>query len=194
MSDSNITLKQHYINLFSRLKNILIKPADEWVEIHKEDKDINDILSGFSLPLIGLCTFATFINFTFNRQSINFELALKHSAIVFTALFGGLYLTYLALIKINATFKLPDSKQLAFRLSAYSSGLLYVVTFITSLVPELFFLYMATLYSVFIVWQGVLQVPGIKQEQILTISLIIAFMIHFIPFFVKFFLIKLITF
>jgi hypothetical protein len=51
--------------------------------------------------------------------------------------------------------------------------------------PEWKWLYLASLYSYFIIWQGVKGFPGINANSALTISTIIAFLIHFLPFFVQ---------
>lgn len=188
----DMTLKTLYIQLFLRLKNLLVKPAAEWKIIHREQDDPNAVLSAYSLPLIGLCTLSTFISILVNLQEINFEIALKHALITFTALFGGLYLAYLSINRLMPWFQIARSKTISFRLIAYSSTPLLVITFFVNLFPELILLYLASVYTYYVVWHGIKGVPGIKTELVLTLGIIITLLIHLWPFLIKRLLIKLI--
>lgn len=194
MSDGreDMTLKAIYTRLFIRLKNLLVKPAAEWKAIHREPNDLNDVLSGYSLPLIGLCTLSTFISILVNLQEINFEIALKHALITFTALFGGLYLAYLLLNRFLPGFQVVHSKTLSFKLIAYSSTPLLVITFFVNLFPELILLYLASVYTYFVVWHGIKELPRIKAESVLTLGILISLLIHLLPFLIQRLLLKLI--
>jgi hypothetical protein len=170
----------------------LVKPAAEWKAIHREPNDLNDVLSGYSLPLIGLCTLSTFISILVNLQEINFEIALKHALITFTALFGGLYLAYLLLNRFLPGFQVVHSKTLSFKLIAYSSTPLLVITFFVNLFPELILLYLASVYTYFVVWHGIKELPRIKAESVLTLGILISLLIHLLPFLIQRLLLKLI--
>lgn len=189
---NNTTLKAIYIRLFLRLKNLLVKPATQWKAILREENDINDVLSVYSLPLIGLCTLSTFISILVNLQEINFEIALKHALITFTSLFGGLYLCYLSTNRIMSWFQVSLSKTINFKLIAYSSTPLLVITFFVNLFPELILLYLASAYSYYIIWHGIKGLPGIKAESVLTLGTIITLLIHLVPFAIQRLLLKLI--
>src|SRR5690554_3216061 len=85
-----ISTAQLYRNLMHRVKNLVLQPRSEWTTVRGERKNLNEVLSEFSLPLISLVTLATFLNILVNHQGFNFELALKHAALIFTSLFGPL--------------------------------------------------------------------------------------------------------
>ncbi|TCO07407.1 YIP1 family protein [Natronoflexus pectinivorans] len=187
-----ITTGKLYSNLFMRLKNLILQPGKEWQIIRNENKNINDIITEFSLPLIALCALATFFNFTVNRQGFNLELAIKQSIITFTALFGGLFLAWIILKASHSKLRIENKNNLAFKITAYASGLLYIISFITNLIPELFLFHLVTFYSLFIIWKAIEpeKMPGTEQKSIITIY--IAVLIHFIPYFVRYLLINLI--
>lgn len=188
----DITLKTLYAKLFIRLKNLIIKPSSEWKRIHGENSGMEEILSGYSLPLIAICTLTSFLSTLVSLQQINFEIALKHALIIFLALFGGLYSSYIVTHQILTWFQIVASKLISFRLVAYASTPLLIIHFLVTLFPELLMLYMASVYSYYIIWQGIKGIPGLKPDKVLTIGVIITFIIHFFPFFVQQILKKLI--
>jgi hypothetical protein len=187
--ETNLSL---YRNLVLRIKNIVLNPQVEWTHIHAQKKTINEVLAEFSLPLIALVTLATFLNYILNHQGVNFELALKQAAVIFTALFGGLYISYLLVKMILPHYQFSGNANYAFRLVGYASGLWYVITLITSIIPELIILHLASLYSFYIIWETIDQETGVSQRQKVTITALIGIIIHIIPYFVRYFLLKLI--
>jgi hypothetical protein len=181
-----------YRNLVLRIKNLILNPAAEWLNIHSQKKSINEVLSEFALPLMAMVTLATFLNYIINHQGVNFELALKQAAVIFTALFGGLYLSYLLVKLILPRYQFSGDADYAFRLVGYGSGLWYVITLITTIVPELIVLHLASFYSFYIIWSGIDQEMGATQQQKITITVLIGIIIHIIPYFVRHILLKLI--
>ena len=195
MSDKNKeTNLSLYRNLVLRIRNIVLNPQEEWRNIHAQRKSISEVLSEFSLPLIALVTLATFLNYIFNHQGVNFELALKQAAVVFTALFGGLYLSFLLVKMILPRYQFSGDANYAFRLVGYASGLWYVITLLTTIIPELVILHLASFYSFYIIWATIDEEVGVTQKQKITITVLIGSIIHIIPYFVKHFLLKLIYF
>lgn len=191
IKETNFSL---YRNLTTRVKNLVLNPQVEWFNIHAQKKTINEVLTEFSLPLIALVTLATFLNCIINHQGVNFEWALKQAAVIFTALFGGLYLSYLWVKVILPRHQLSGDADYAFRLVGYGSGLWYVITLVTSIVPELVFLHLASFYSFYIIWATFDQEKEPSQQQKITITVLIGIIIHLIPYFVRYFLLKLIYF
>lgn len=189
-----ISTAQLYRNLMLRAKNLVLQPRSEWATVRSERKNLNEVLSEFSLPLISLVTLATFLNILVNHQGFNFELALKHAALIFTSLFGGLYLAWLLLKTVrSATGVLGDKNQI-FELAAYASGLWYLILLLTALVPELTMLNFLALYSFYIMWTYMEEIPGISREHKGLLTLLVGFSIHFLPLLVRQFLFNLIHF
>lgn len=194
MSDEiKISTSQLYRNLFSRLWKLVSQPASEWNSIKNEDKSFNAILADFALPLMGLNTLATFIGFIFNHQGFNLELSMKHATVVFVSLFGGLYLVFFIMGVILSVTGLKRREVMT--LTAYSSGLWYVVAFVTALIPQMVGIYIFAIYSLYIAYKGVqLYLPFVQRSNQIIMSVLFFLLIHLIPFLIKFTLLKFITF
>jgi len=188
-----ISTSQLYKNLFSRLWRLFTQPANEWALIKSEDKSFNGILSDFALPLMGLGTVATFIGFIINHQGFNSELSMKHATVVFVSLFGGLYLVFFIMGLILSMKGYRRREVMA--LISYSSSLWYVVTFITALIPELVGIYLIVIYSIYIIYKGVeLYMDQANRSAQVFTAVLLFLLVHSIPSFIKFSLLKFITF
>ena len=64
----------------------------------------------------------------------------RRASISFSACFFGLYLAYFALTKLAPVIEIKEDKDLVFKIVAYSSMPIYLLGFVTALVPETFFL------------------------------------------------------
>ena len=53
------------MNLFERVKNIIVSPVKEWDVISTETPDTPKVITGYVLPLAGLAAIAAFIGFGF---------------------------------------------------------------------------------------------------------------------------------
>lgn len=189
-----ISTAQLYRNLMHRVKNLVLQPHSEWTTVRGERKNLNEVLGEFSLPLISLVTLATFLNILVNHQGFNFELALKHAALIFTSLFGGLYLAWLALKSVSGLTGVLGDKNRIFEIAAYASGLWYLILLLTAIVPELAMLNFLALYSFWILWTYMEGVAGISREQKGLLTLLVGFSIHLLPLLVRQILFNLIHF
>jgi hypothetical protein len=182
-----------YRNLALRLRNLLVKPNEEWQIINGESTTLNDMLSGFSLPLIGLATLLTFISFLVNQQALIFELALKQALLIFTALFGGLLLSFYMISKFLKVSRTPDFKETAAKLVVYSSAPLYVVLIIGTLVPEIFFIHILSVYSFYLCWVGIQYLTSLKGDKKMIFSFLLGSSVLLIPFLIRLLLLNLLS-
>jgi hypothetical protein len=154
-----------YKQFLIRLIKILFKPMSEWKKIQNESGNIDKILTDYSLILIAICTLTKFLNIIFSSQEINFYLAMKHSVILFSYLFGGLYLSYFVVKYCMKQFYRFEDEKSAFKLVAYSATPLYIANFIWNLFPELLIINILSLYGFYIAYKGIRQLYGIKSKQ-----------------------------
>ncbi|TAJ15530.1 hypothetical protein DMA11_01150 [Marinilabiliaceae bacterium JC017] len=181
MSKQPVSLKLMYRNLLVRSKNLIISPSVEWTNILNEKTTSNEILSLFNLPLIGICTATTFLGYLFNHQEILIDLALKQAAFAFSAFFFGLYASFFILLKIMPRFYDSTSKELAFKLIAYPSVMIYLIHLMNTLFPETYFLRILSLYSGYIIWEGLSILTFKKRELQIFLTAIITFSILMMP-------------
>jgi hypothetical protein len=186
------TTSQLYQDLYKRLWLFIVHPAEGWAEVYGEKKSLNAILSDFVLPLMALCALTTFVGFIFNHQGFSLELALKQATVIFIALFGGLYLAYFIM---NYVLSSQMDKDDVFSLSAYSSGLGYVVILITSVVPEFLMANLLVFYAAYIIWLGIQRYLN-KAEMNRRIWLTVLFfvLIHLLPCLIYYSLLKLVIY
>ncbi|MGM0377101.1 MAG: Yip1 family protein [Bacteroidota bacterium] len=182
-----------YKNLAVRLRNLFVAPFSEWQRIHREPVTFNDMLSTFALPLIAIVTMATFISHLINQQAFIFELALKKALLVFMALFAGLFIAWYLVFRLMKYFQMVPSRELAAKLTIFSSMPLYVASLVTALVPEFFFIQIVSLYGFYLAWAGTRNLPGPGQERKFIFSVFIAFSILVLPFLVRVLLLNLLT-
>jgi hypothetical protein len=115
--------------------------------------------------MIAMCTFTKFLNIIFSLPEINFYLAMKHSVILFSYFFGGLYLSYFTVKYCISHFCKIEDEINAFKLVAYSATPLYIANFIWNLFPELLIINILSLYGIYIAYTGILQLYRIKARQ-----------------------------
>ncbi|MDR2928950.1 MAG: YIP1 family protein [Cytophagaceae bacterium] len=189
MEKKDELIKSGYKQVFIRLINIIIKPVSEWKKISAENRDMNEIMTDYSLVLTALCTLVKFVSILVSVQELNYMLAMKNAVIVFLFLFGSLYLTYFFMRFAMTRMKLATSNSVVFGLTAYSFTPFYVATIVVNLIPELFFVYLLVLYGLYIAFIGVNEFFIVKGERAVYISIIMicvmvatSYLIHFIFF------------
>lgn len=185
---------QMYRNLGERLKSLVFNPVGEWKRIHRESTTFNDILGQFALPLIGLVAMGTFLSHLINQQAFIFELALKKAILIFTALFGGAFLAWYLVFRLMKYFRMISSRELAAKLTIYSSAPLYVVSLISVLIPEFFFIHVLVFYSLYLCWIGVRSLPGGIRDKHFVFALFIFLTLVTLPYLIRIVLFNLITF
>jgi hypothetical protein len=184
---------QLYRNLFIRLRNLVVRPVEEWQQIHRESSTFNDMLGNFALPMIGLVTLGTFVSHLINQQTFVFEVALKKALLIFTSLFGGLFIAWYIVSRTMKYFHFASSREVAGKLTLYSSAPLYVVSLIAALVPEFFFVQVLAFYSLYLSWVGVRALAGPAPEKKFVFSLVVSLSLLIVPFLIRIVLFNLIT-
>ncbi len=190
MKTNNIpeSMSLKYRNLFIRTKNLIVSPKEEWEIIYEEKSDMNLILANYILPYIGALSLVSFVSYIAARSGYPFEPALKHAIVLFASFFIGLYVTYFITLKIIPKFTLKtygnDIKILAYKITAYSSIILYLVKITTALIPQIYFLQILGLYIGYIVWQGSNEVGKFESTDLrIVFTVIVSVLILFVPYF-----------
>lgn len=168
--------------LFIRLKNLVLFTNKEWKNIAEEEREGKDVINQFSLPLIGFLTLASFIGSLFNNQGFDFQTALKLSLTNFLSAYGSIYLAMLLINLAKPMFHLQtvSSKTLAF--VGYAYALYFAIEILTNLFPEFYLLRILIIYTVFIIWEGVIPMFKVKEEQRTGFTLLSSLIILLIPF------------
>lgn len=189
-SQKQESMGEKYKLLFSRTKNLIVSPKSEWSTIHTEKSDLNSILSEYALPYIGVLTLITFVSYITSHQGYAFSSALKFALSEFTSLFGGLYITYFITLNILPKFTLTvnssDLKNVAFKICAYGSIILYLVKILIELIPQVVYLQIIALYTAYIVWLGTKEIGEFESKDLRVVfTIIVSVLLLFIPYFIS---------
>ncbi|TRX63013.1 Yip1 family protein [Carboxylicivirga sp. M1479] len=182
MSKEAIGLGVLYKNLIGRLKELIISPQSEWKIVMEERKTTNDVLSSFSLPLIGFYTAAVFVGYLLSHQELDFQAALKSAAFTFSGFFFGLYLSYYSLFKAFNAFNLSIDKEQVFQLVAFSSCVMYLTGSVIALIPEAIIIgSILNLYVAYLVWLALGHVNNVTKENRVWLTALSSIVILLIP-------------
>ncbi len=168
--------------LLLRFKNLLIKTGNEWKDIAEDKLEGKEVINRFTLPLIALSTLATFIGNLINNEGLDFESALKVGLANFLSAFIAVHLSILIINLLKPTFHLTPDKNKTSTFVGYTYGLYLVIEIATGLIPEFYLLRILILYTVYIIWEGVVPVFKVREEQRTGFAFICALVILLIPY------------
>ncbi len=181
------SLISKYKNIFVRTKKIIVSPQKEWDSIFAEKTDFNQVLSDFLLPYLAIITFITFINSITGHQNTDFAFAIKNALGQFTSYFLALFIIYYLLIQIIPQFakteKTDSLKNIAIKTTAYSMVIVFILKILTLLIPQIYFLQIANLYTGYLVWHSTKFIGKFENKDFrIVLTIIITLLILFLPY------------
>ncbi len=181
------SLISKYKNIFSRTKQLIISPDKEWKTIFEERTDFNLILSDFLLPYLAIITLITFINAITGHQNTDFTFALKNAIGQFTSYFIAFFFIYYLLIQIIPQFAKAKKNDLlkimAAKTTAYSMVIVFILKILTLLIPQVFFLQIANIYTGYLVWHSTKYIGEFENKDFkIVLTIIITLLILFLPY------------
>ena len=176
--------------LFITAISLIIKPSEAWKDLSTKRNDSHDsFLSGYVYPFMGLIILAAFLGALFSSKENNLQIALKESIVVFLSMFGGFFIaSYLVNEVWHTVFHRAPDMKLCQRFVGYSSSLMYCLNIVLSLLPEFFFLRFLLVYTIFIIWEGVIPFLDVKEPEQLKFSALSTAIIIVMPFAITFIL------
>ena len=152
-------------NLYDTVISLIIKPSKAWNDLNKKQIDSHDsFISGYIFPFMGLIIGATFLGAVFTRKEIDLQNALKESIVALLSMLGGFFLASCFVNEVwHHLFHREKNMKLCQRFVGYSSSLMYCLSIILCLLPEFFFLRFLVVYTIYIVWEGV--IPYMNAEE-----------------------------
>ena len=163
--------------LIKRVTNIIIKPNEEWQVIESENKSKTEVLTGYALPFIlaiALSSTTGSLLFSFGYFSIPYIIATTIVSL-FVPL-AGIYLSAYIINALAPSFGSTPNIDNAFKLVIYSYTASFLISIVTSLVPFLFFISIAGVYSLYVFWVGfvpMMKTPENKKAGYAIVSILI---------------------
>lgn len=169
--------------LAKSVKNIILKPANAWEDIHSEKKTANYIGRHLLFPLITLAAISAFLgSFLFARTELlkfySVLTGVKYFILIYLAIYG----TALIFREITKVFGLGKDFDLSFKLIAYSSVPFIICQIISLLFESFIFINVLALDGLYIFWAGMEKLlnPPEKRKLSLLIAATVTFIIVFL--------------
>jgi len=185
--------KKMFKRLIQITISLIVKPSEAWKGLAaKQDEEHEKFLSDYVYPFVGMVAVAAFVGVFFSRKEFDFQIALKSAIIGSMAAFGGFFAgAYLLNESLNRFFERERDMKLSQRFVGYASALMFSLNIVLSLLPEFFFLSFLVLYTVYIVWEGVIPYLEIKPEDQMKFTAIASAIIVVSPVIIKYLLVLL---
>lgn len=157
--------------LIERIKAIILKPKEEWPKIEAEQTSQSDILRNYVLPLAAIGPVATFIGGqVFGYGAFGFSYRPSLMSGISTALISYVLaivsvfvLTYIADF-LAPKFDGTSDRDRAFKLVVYSFTASWLAG-IFSLIPSLAFFGLLGLYSLYLLYSGVVPMMKVPEDK-----------------------------
>lgn len=183
-------LKPNIMNLIERVKNVLIKPKDEWEVISKETTSINQLLTGYLLILAIIPAGAVFLKIGiigynmpfYGHVSGNISMGISQAIVSYITYVGGAFLSAFIIDALAPSFGSEKNFIKAMQLMVFSYTPMLLAG-IFQLIPGLGILAIVGLYGLYILYLGLtpmMKTPDDKRIGYFVVSLLITIGIYFI--------------
>mgnify|MGYP000042055435 CR=1 FL=1 len=177
----------NYKELFNRLLLLISSQAFAGEEILIEE-DKRKVLGGFVYPLIGLCGLSVFLgSISFDFEVFTLQAAMTKACSILVSLFGGYFLAaYLVNLYGIKALKREPELILCQQFVGYSMSVLFVLDIVLGLFPSFFILrWILQFYIVWVVWEGAQKLMEVKEEKLLSYTLVVSAIIILSPIVLK---------
>ncbi len=177
-----------FIDILLRIRNLLLRPGEEWSVIATESKNRKTIFVQFVLPLLCMITVAVIIGtwLVTSREKYSFDYVIGKIIALFCSLTSGLYFSSFLVTEITARQTDVKDHDKVFALMAYSSGAAYLVIMTVELFPFFRELIVLALYSCYLYWRGIpylTQAQGQNRSVFAILSFVIAAPVYMLMFY-----------
>ncbi len=179
------------MSLLDRVKNILLKPADEWEVIAKEPATVGGLLTGYAIPLMILPIIGAIVGLgllgigTESYAALGISFGLGAAAIIgIVGFILGLIMLYAMIFvvkMVSPSFNGSSDAAQAAKLMVYSSTPSWIVGLISPLLGILGSVLgiAAIAYVVYLIYTGIRPVMEVPQEKVagFTVAIILIYIV-----------------
>lgn len=141
-------------DIFVTIAQLIVASPGAWKDIDREKRPLNEFLSRFLHPIVGIIALTTFIGGLWLVRDGDVESALKNVIITVVAVYGGYYLAAYALNEAAPRFGLTRNMARFQQFVGYSSVVLYALYIIIPFLTDFFILWVFALYTIHLVNTG----------------------------------------
>ena len=169
----------NFIEILSRIFNLLLYPAKEWETIATENKPRKTIFARFVVPLFCLITVAVIVGtwLDTSREVYSPGYVIFRISLLWCSLGSGLFVSSFVITEIAARQAGSRDHGRIFALFTYSSGSAGLVIMMVKLFPFFNELLVLAFYSCYLYWRGIpymIRVEGQNRSIFAILSFIIS--------------------
>lgn len=184
----NTTSLKTISHIFTRIRNLIFFPANEWKDIAAENSNRKTVYIRYVLPVLCLIAIATIIGtwLATPRDIYSVGFVIYWIILLWTSLSVGLYFSAFVITEIMVHQLGARDHKRAFVLIAYASCAAYLVIALVSLFPFFRELLVLAFYSCYLYWKGIpylLGIDGQKRMIYALLSFIIVILAYVLVFF-----------
>ena len=155
-------------DVYQRTTNILLNPIETWNEIKTERKSKKEVINQFLIPIaitVGICSLFGTLFFSKIGDTFSIGYVLFNGVLSFLVLFLEVYFSALLISEIATSFSPESDSDSAFSLVIYSQAPFYVSLAVVKLFPQLLFLSILSIYTIYHFWIGSLKLLKIQEDK-----------------------------
>src|SRR3989442_2532992 len=160
------------MNLFSRTKNILVSPKQEWQVIDDEATSVGGLYIGYIVPLAAIGPVASSIGMAIvgisvpvlGTYRVPIGAAVRQGIVEYVLALVGVFVLALIIDELAPYFRGQENRYQALKVAAYSSTAVWVVG-IVGLIPALSILGLLGLYSLYLLSLGLPALMRVPQDK-----------------------------
>ena len=171
----------NYNFIIHRAKSLIIDPSSEWISIKNDGLNVKDSIREYALPFLIVVAAASFLGGILSTGISSISFILLMSLANLGVSYANIYLSGYVINKLAPSFASVMNFDNAAKLVLYSSTASYISSIVTGLVPDLFFLGLFGLYSIYLFWTGItfmMNTPIEKKLGYVIITAIINILIY----------------
>jgi hypothetical protein len=178
------------MNIIERVKNIILKPKEEWTVISQETTTANQIVMNYLMVLALIPAIGQFVRFGLIGYNIpfyghvagNMEAGIRYAIIAYISGVAGAYISAFIIdaLATNFSSQKDSNKSMQLVVYAYTPMMLAGVFY---LIPGLTFLGIVGLYGLYILYLGLkpmMLTPDDKVTSYFVVSLLVIIAVYFV--------------
>jgi hypothetical protein len=158
------------MNITERIKNILLKPKEEWLVIDTESTTVADLYKSYIVPLAAIGPVASIIGSLIGGGSLYY--AITGAVVSYVLGLVGVYVIALIIDALAPTFSGQKNSVQALKVVAYAWTAFWL-TGIFSLIPVLAILAILGLYSLYLLYLGLPVLMKVPQDKALGYTVVV---------------------
>lgn len=175
------------MNIIQRVKDIILKPADTWVEIKNEQVTIKELFTSYAALLAAIPPLASFIGMSllgFSMFSFSYRIpvgwGISHAALSYVLSLVGLYVVALIIDALAPSFGSPKNLVHAAKVAVFSwtpSWIAGILMIIPALSPIAILLSLYSLYLFYLGLPVLMETPKDKALGYFVVTILVSIVV-----------------